>query len=300
MNTAKVPHQTTTGAIIMSTVLLGLVGFSSNEILGLFEVSIAAYLVMVACFYVLFGRGSVFFNILFGNVIAIYLCFYNFFVDSLFKDLPSWEIMIGFLLPLAAFLLGILIKRHEIHDIVTHRKPVHEADFAKAFVWLAPIAAVGVFAFSAHRHMPIAGFEDYFLLEMGAISLIVIFASRDIALMLVDTGMLFSDFFASNVRLVKPAFAFFTFYSLSIIFFATIYRIIEQLSLAENFMVRGEVRDLTFVESLYFSMVTFSTLGFGDIVPLTNSIRFIVGIQAFVSALLFLFGVHAIISHRKD
>ena len=298
MHRIKSTFRSTFNAVIMSLILLGLVGFASNETLGLFEVSLAAYVALVACFYALFGKASVFFNIVFGNVMAIYLCFFNFFVDSLFLNIEQEVLIIGFLLPLVSFLSGAMLKRTQIKKIIVERQEVHESDFARAFMWLAPIAAVGIFAFSFHSRVP--GLDAFFLAEMAVISFFVLLGSRDITLMLMDTGTLFSDFFASNIKLVKPAFAFFTFYSLAIILFAAIYSIVEHFSLGANFTVRGELRDLSFVESLYFSMVTFSTLGFGDIVPLNNGIRFIVGIQAFVGALLFLFGVHAILNHKKS
>ncbi|MBI3440502.1 MAG: two pore domain potassium channel family protein, partial [Proteobacteria bacterium] len=50
---------------------------------------------------------------------------------------------------------------------------------------------------------------------------------------------------------------------------------------------------------LYFSLVTISTLGYGDIIPHTNAVRFIVGLQSFFGTMLFFFGVHAILAHKK-
>ena len=288
--------------VIISCALLGLVGYASNDTVGLFYVSMFAAVFMVTSFHTLFGGGSAFFNVVLANVITIYLCFFAFFVESIFPDLPPFYTSVGFLAPLAAFLGGAVVRRKQIQDIIQSQVYIDEAKFIRSFLWLIPIAMIGVTAFALHQaHDNTAQERNIaFLLEMSAISAVVFMASRDFTLMLVDTGVLFGDFFASNARLIKPAFAFFTFYSLIIIIFAAIYRIIEILSKVQHFAIHGVARDLTFVESMYFSLVTLSTLGYGDIVPITNAIRFIVGVQTFFGTMLFFFGVHAILGHKRD
>lgn len=289
-------------AIIISTVLLGLVGYASDETVSLFYVSIGAAFAMIVAFHKLFGGGSAFFNVVLANVITIYLCFFAFFVESLFQDVRPLFIAIGFLLPLGAFLGGAIHMKKEITDIIRSQVYINEAKFIRSFLWLAPIAVIGVLAFvlhQSHDDTPTA-MRNYFLFEMSAIAAVVFLASRDFTLMLVDTGILFGDFFATNKRLIKPAFAFFTFYSLNIVVFAAIYRIIDHLSKVRHFLVHGAARNLTFIEAMYFSLTTVSTTGFGDIVPATNAIRFIVGVQVFFGTMLFFFGVHAILGHKHE
>jgi len=288
--------------LIGSSALLGLIGYASDEAVGLFYVSLAAAVFMVTAFHVLFGGGSAFFNVIFANMITIYLCLFTFFVESLFQDLPPRFIALGFLLPLAAFLGGAIFKKGEIQGIIQSQVYLHEAKFIHSFLWLIPIALVGTLAFILHQSHgnTLGDLKIFFLMEMSVIAVIVFFASRDFTLMLVDTGVLFGDFFKDNARLIKPAFAFFIFYSMNIIIFAGLYKTIGRLSTVHHFIVRGIARDLTFIESLYFSMVTLSTLGYGDIVPVSNAIRLIVGLQTFFGTLLFFFGVHAILGHKWD
>ena len=288
-------------AVILSTLLLAIVGYASDETVGMFEVSIGTVLVLVTSFHYLFGRGSGFFNIIFANAITIYLCFFTFFVESLFVGVERTGVAAGFLMPPAAFLLGTVLRRHDIRAIIDSNDRGNEAEFVRSFIWMLPIIAIGIFAFVVHQnsHLTADLLESFFLVEMFIISVIVVFASKDFALLLMTTGLVFKDFFSANAGLIKPAFAFFTFYSLNIVIFAAIYRIIDHISIVQHFYVRGELRDLTFVESLYFSMVTISTLGYGDIIPATNAIRFIVGAQTFLGTLLFFFGVHAILSHNR-
>lgn len=288
--------------LVGSTALLGLIGYASDEAVGLFYVSLAAAVFMVTAIHVLFGGGSAFFNVIFANMITIYLCLFTFFVESLFQGLPPRFIAVGFLLPLAGFLGGAIFRRWEIQGIIQSQVYLDEARFIRSFLWLVPIMVVGVLAFILHEsHENTPGqLKEFFLMEMSVIAVIAFLASRDFTLMLIDTGVLFGDFFKDNSRLIKPAFAFFIFYSMNIIIFAGIYKTIGHLSTVHHFTVRGVGRDLTFIESLYFSLVTLSTLGYGDIVPVTNGIRLVVGLQTFIGTLLFFFGVHAILGHKWD
>lgn len=296
------------GALSISASLLGLIGYASNEAVGMFSVSMATLILLLTAFHALFGGGSAFFNVILANVMTLYLCLFTFFVESLFQGIPHGFIVVGFLLPLAGFFSGVVQKREEIRDIIQSRVYIEEAKFIRSFFWLVPIALIGIAAFTLHEPHGIAKLPraeqlelgNYLLAEMAAITVIAFLASRDFTLMLIDSGVLFGEFFADNVRLIKPAFAFFTFYSMNIIAFAGIYKMIERLSAAHHFMIHGELRDLTFIESLYFSLITISTVGYGDIVPVTNAIRLIIALQTFCGTMLFLFGVHAILSHKWE
>ncbi len=282
--------------------MLGLIGYASDETVGLFYVSLFAAVFMVTSFHTLFGGKCAFFNVVLANVITTYLCLFAFFVDSIFQGLPPLLITAGFLLPLCAFLGGAVFKKAEIQEIIQSQAYIKEAKFIRSFLWLLPIIFIAIIAFilhQSHENTP-QHLQIFFLMEMSAISAVVFLASRDFTLMLVDTGFLFSDFFANNVRLIKPVFAFFIFYSMNIITFAGIYKLIERISQVHHFLVHGESRDLTFIEAAYFSLATVSTLGYGDIVPATNALRFIVGIQTIFGTLLLFFGVHAILGHRRS
>jgi voltage-gated potassium channel len=287
--------------VIVSIALLGLVGFATDETVGLFYTSIFAAIFMVLAFHRLFGGGSAFFNVILANVVTVYMCFFAFFVESIFPDLTAPYITGGFLLPLVAFLTGAVFRKDEITSIVQSHVYINEAKFVRSFLWLIPIALIGVLAFALHQ-----GHENtpehrrlFFLGEMGSVSAVVFLASRDFTLMLIDTGVLFGEFFAENAKLIKSAFAFFIMYSFIIVVFAAIYKNIDYLSGIHHFEIHGKERHLSFVEAVYFSLVTVSTLGFGDIIPLTNAMRFIVGLQSFCGTLLFFFGVHAILGHDR-
>ena len=83
---------------------------------------------------------------------------------------------------------------------------------------------------------------------MSIIGLIVLTASRDVAVFLVDAGLLFEEFFSRVSRLVIPAFAFVTFYSLIVILFASAYRLISVYTPEPHFYVGGAPHALSFSE----------------------------------------------------
>jgi voltage-gated potassium channel len=64
--------------------------------------------------------------------------------------------------------------------------------------------------------------------------------------------------------------------------------------------VNGEPRDLSFTESLHFSIITLSTVGYGDIVPLSAPVRLIVGMEIICGVLLLLFGFSEIITYSRE
>lgn len=70
--------------VVFSVLLLGLVGYASDQTSGMFEVSIISVIVLTSVFHVLFGSSSSFFNVVFANGMTIYLCFFTFFVESIF------------------------------------------------------------------------------------------------------------------------------------------------------------------------------------------------------------------------
>ena len=135
---------------------------------------------------------------------------------------------------------------------------------------------------------------------MGTVSVVVVFASRDVAIFLLNSGLLFEEFFQSATRLLVPAFAFLTFYSMLVIVFACIYRIIDRFADGPQFLINGGAETITFAQALYFSIITVSTVGYGDVVPLSNSVRVVVAIQIICGILLLLFGFTEIFTYARE
>jgi len=49
---------------------------------------------------------------------------------------------------------------------------------------------------------------------------------------------------------------------------------------ADSFKVQGVRESLTFFDSVYYSIVTITTLGYGDIIPLSGSAKFLVAVES--------------------
>jgi voltage-gated potassium channel len=239
--------------------------------------------------------GSRFFTITFANAIGVYACLYVSFLESLYTGVEVPVALTGFLLPILAFAVGVFLRRHAIRSVIASAHPRIESRFGRAFLWLVPVIMIGFGNFV----IPLSTLDavaqsEWLLLAMGTIAAIVLMASRNVAVFLIDTGLLFEDFFDTVAGLVKPAFAFLTFYSMIVVLFATLYRLLGRLDTAPTFLVDGVARDPSFVESLYFSIITLSTVGYGDIVPITYAARIVVALQVVSGILLLLFGFHAL------
>jgi voltage-gated potassium channel len=288
-------------AVIFTGVLLGLIALSIKTVAGdLAFVLLAAVAVVVYLVHRLFPGGE-FFTIALANFIGIYASIFVLFIEGNFKAVTSLMQACGFVLPLAAFVGGAYWRRHTIRTIVLTEEVRSGPRFNRIFIWMLPVFAIGALTFM----MPVHDIEptvvtELFFVAMLAISAVVLFVSRDISIFLLDTGLLFEGFFQAASRLVTPAFAFLTFYSLLVIVFASLYTILDRFTDPPNFMIDGWPRDITFPESLYFSLVTLSTVGYGDIQPHTGFARLITATEILLGVLLLLFGFSAIISHRSD
>ena len=285
-------------AVIFTVVLLWLVTFALGNSVGYpgLVVAMAALSLLVLSH---FFPHSDFFNLVYANGIAVYACLFGFFSESLFSRLIEWQLSLGFAFPILGFLGGVILKRDEIKSVLDTRSiQSGQISLSRSTIWLVPVMAIGIAAFVwPMDEWGVPMLEAVFFAKMLAIGLIVLWASRDIAVVIMDTGILFENFMQTAAEMVQPALAFFTIYSLDVVIFSCIYRSIDHISRLPHFTVEGVARDLDFTESLYFSFVTLSTVGYGDILPATDAIRLIVAAQVFTGIMLILFGVHAVMGH---
>ena len=119
----------------------------------------------------------------------------------------------------------------------------------------------------------------------------------DVAAFLQIQGVL--EILLGLAMLFVPAFAFFTLYSFNVIMFAMIYRIIDRFSRTPQFFIDGERQTISFIDSLYYSMITVSTVGYGDITPATDAIRAVTAVEVMIGILLLLFGFFELIRFSR-
>ncbi len=288
------------GPIFFTVGLISLISLAVGANLLYSVVTLATVAVGVTSLYVLFP-GSRFFAIAHANFLAAYACIFIFFTEANFEAVNPLLVQIGFAAPILAFVIGSWWRRAEIRRLLESPRLRDERNFGRVFLWMIPVLVIGGVTFPvAGMGLSAAALNWFFFVSMGLIALIVLAVSGDVCAFLLDTGLLFEDFFQRIAGLMVPIFAFFTFYSLIVIVFATFYRIIDRFSEAAQFLVHGQPRDLTFTESLYFSIITLSAVGYGEVVPISSLVRGIVAVEIVCGVMLLLFGFSEIIRYSRE
>jgi voltage-gated potassium channel len=289
--------------VILSVALVGLIALSvaaSESYLA--AVVVVSIVTMVGIFRLVFRSGRAF-CITLGNLVGVYACLFLFFSESNFATASAWSLSLAFVLPLVGFVAGTFRHRAAITRVAKSSLRHEERKLPGVVAWLVPVFGVGAVSFL----VPGAGLSNIgidlaLLAASGTIALIVFGVSRDVAEFLRDTGLLFDEFFRRMSALAVPAFAFLTFYSLLVILFATVYFVLDHAMGGGDFRIDGAMRAITFPESLYFSLMTLSTVGYGDIAPASSAIRLVAAAEIVSGILLLLFGFNEIFnfSHSSD
>lgn len=288
------PLAGTLGLVALVALLLGL----AKGYLAL--VVVASILVVHLLFRTVFRAGQTF-GLALANLVGIYAYVFLFFVESNFSQVGVSALSIGFVMPLAGFVLGALRRRTAIESVILAGRLREERHFGRTLIWLIPVFAIGALT-AAVPNTPADQFVQQVALfaSMLAIAAIVFAVSREVAVFLLDTGLLFEEFFRRVASLIVPAFAFLTCYSLLVILFASTYFVMDHFAVRPNFRIEGAARAITFTESLYFSLITLSTVGYGDISPTSNFARMLTGVEIVCGILLLLFGFNEILSFARE
>jgi voltage-gated potassium channel len=289
------------GAIAFTALLIGLI-VAAEDIAGWSFVVVLFSLVIASVAF--FGRlfpGTWFFVIAMVNALGVYACIFIYFVTTNFAGVAVGALVLGFALPPLAFLLGAWLRRERIRAIVHMERVPGARHVRHALAWLAPLAAIGLLSFAAPTlAAAIAARDLLFLIYMAAIAAVVAATSADIATFLIDTGLLFEEFLERIAQLIVPIFAFMTFYSILVIMFATIYRIVSRYGAPGHFLVNGKPHELSFADSIYFSIVTMATVGYGDIAPASDLARMVAAMQVVAGVLLLLFGFSELMAYARE
>lgn len=284
-----------------SFALVGLVGVAvAGHVNLLFLAILSSAVIATAVIRMLFPRRS-FFSHTFTCLVAVYASIFAFFMEELFGQTERALAGVGFSLPIFAFLVGCWLRRADIRAVIDEPNIRGGKALYGALAWLIPVFLVGAGVFVLFWLVETRiNTSLVFLLAMSAIGLIVLAVSRNVAVFLVDAGLLFEEFFERMSRLAIPAFAFLTFYGLLVILFASIFSIVSHFSTAEHFRIGTAPRALSFSEAIHFSIVTISTVGYGDIVPTSNVARVLASIEVICGVLLLLFGVSELLEYTRE
>tara|TARA_R110002110_G_scaffold414147_1_gene643229 strand:+ start:89596 stop:90546 length:951 start_codon:yes stop_codon:yes gene_type:complete len=296
-----ISHQGWLGAVGFSALIVLLVAVGVTDFLGTLTIIILASVFSAAGLFLWMFPGSRFFVLAFANSLAIYTSVYSFLQLTNFEGAAPWAIAVGYLLPMFVFLAAVALKRDEIQQLSRDEELLRESLSGRKFVWIAPVFVIAAATFALPRLS--LDSETLSLVLVGSMALVAIFVagvSRQISLFLIDTGLLFDQFFVRTGRLFRPAFAFFTLYSFIVIVFAMIFRIMDRLATEPAFLVEGVRTTISFSDSLYFSLITMSTVGYGDITPAAEAVRVVAAIEVILGILLFLFGFAEIMRYVRE
>ncbi len=296
---ASALHEVALFAISLTLVAVVAVSVAGNALV-LFLAIIASAGVATAFIRWLFPEAP-FFALTFANLIALYASIFAFFMEELFGLIGPPVAGLGFSLPVAFFLAGCWLRREDVQAVVDNPDLRGGRRLYRALLWLLPVFMVGggVLVLSVFD-APLVNNNTAFLAAMLLIGLIVLAVSRNVAIFLVDAGLLFEEFFHRMSRLAVPAFAFLTFYSLLVVVFASIYCILSQYSPDLHFRVANAARTISYSEAIHLSIATISTVGYGDIVPSSNAARVLTSIEIICGVLLLLFGVSELLEYTRE
>jgi len=241
-------------------------------------------------FYLLFPGGA-HFGMTVANFLAIYACVFEFFRDANFPAVPQPFALGAVAMPVLGFLICCVMRRRQVYAII-HARRIRELDhLPRVTSWFLGAVAVGAATFALPRLELDAPEQGIALLAaMAVVTLFVVVSVRDVVLVMIDIAMVFEGVAARLDRLVRPMMAFVTFYSLLVVVFACLYRIADLTARAPQFALHGSPARISFVDSLYYSVATITTLGFGDIAPTSFLVRALTGMEVVTGVLMLLFG----------
>jgi voltage-gated potassium channel len=241
-------------------------------------------------FYLLFPGGA-HFGMTVANFLAIYACVYEFFRDANFPAAPQPFALGAVAMPVLGFLICCVVRRRQVYSII-HARRIRELDhLPRVTSWFLGAVAVGAATFAIPRFELDAPEQGIALLAaMAVITLFVVASVRDVVLVMIDIAMVFEGVAARLDRLVRPMMAFLTFYALLVVVFACLYRIADLTARMPQFALHASPARISFVDALYYSVATITTLGFGDISPTSLLVRALTGMEVVSGILMLLFG----------
>lgn len=291
-------------SIVFTLALFILIGAGAATAVTHFVYFMLPAVALTVSFFFFVFPGSRLFSLALANSLAVYTCLFVSLAELNFSaHITFWEVYLGFAAPLVGLILGSWRKRDAVRRLVAGGGGENGAQhgYGRVLFWLSPLIAIGFVATLAQRMvLTPSSFDELFLGAMAVAGVLIFFVSHDILVFLLKTGLTFEAFFLRIRKLLGAAYTFTTFYTLLVIVFACIYRIVDRVSDGPRFLIRGEPSEITFIESLYFSIITLSTVGYGDIVPVTSGVQTIVAIQILLGVLLLLFGFNEIFRYAQS
>ncbi|WP_426957296.1 potassium channel family protein [Muricoccus radiodurans] len=234
-----------------------------------------------------------------ANGFAFYACLFTVIGRSAFPDAPGLAVCLAFLLPVAGFLLAVGVRRAAIRRDMEAEETPDARDFRQVGRWILMVAVIASLSLSlpANRLSPMA--QGWAMIAaMTVIAVLCARAVRALVRLLLDIAQLMNDLGRRALALLAPIAAYVSLFSLVTIVFACVYRFADGLSRTALFAgPEGPIR-VGFRDALHFSVVTLSTVGYGDIWPMDDGVRLLAAAEVVAGQVLLLFGFFEITRSR--
>jgi voltage-gated potassium channel len=275
--------------LVFTLALSGLVAAATGVSWPPALAGLALSAVSLGFFYLLFP-GGLHFGVTTANFLAVYACLFAFFREANFPEAQLAPTILALIIPVAAFLLRCFVARRRVAAMIRARRLQELTHLPRLTRWVPGVATVGAITFALPQYGLPAEVQSLLLVvSMTLIGGFIAAAQRDVILLMMDVAMVFETMATRIDRMVMPVMAFLTVYGLLIVVFACLYRIAE-LTAGAHFSVHGHPDTISFADALYFSVMTVSTVGYGDIAPDGPLVRALAALEVMCGLLMLLFG----------
>jgi len=226
-----------------------------------------------------------------ANGLAVYMGVFVVIGRASFPEAAEWSRPVAFLLPVLAFVLTCWANRGSLAGAAAAQGEADLRHFPRFLRWMLPTGLIGIVSLSAPINRAPPDWQTVALLvSMAMIAVIGAFAVGHIVRLLVEISAILRRVGHRLRHLAVPIATYVSLFALLSVAFACFYRIADGLSRSPIFVLMGEPGRLSFSDALHFSIVTLSTVGYGDIQPADDGIRLLAAIQMIMGQLLLLFG----------
>ncbi|MBI0537348.1 two pore domain potassium channel family protein [Roseomonas sp. KE2513] len=230
---------------------------------------------------------------------ATYAARFAVIARTAFPEAPDALVGLAFLLPMASFLLAVLAREASLRRIVEEGETPDERHLRRIgrIILLLAIIATASLSFPFNRLAPL--WQGIVMLGgAGLIGALAAGTVRELVRLMVDMAQLMDAMSGRVVALVVPIAAYAALFSLITIVFACLFRIADGHSQIALFSGPGGPMRLNFRDALHFSIVTISTVGYGDIWPVDDGARLLAAVEVLAGQILLLFGFYEITRSR--
>jgi hypothetical protein len=237
-----------------------------------------------------------------ATCIAIYTVAFAGGAIAIFHHAHWSGLAAGFLLPLVGFVGGVAWRRQAIRQRLTIRRRVfRDRILVRGMGWLCLCFVLGILvvAFVPPGEDVVAATTSL-IGAMALISATVVWLAPDIALLLDETGALFRLFLGRMKSRIVPIFSFLVVFLFIGVLFATLYALLDHHTPEPAFAMGGTGTRLDLPDAIYFSFVTLSTIGYGDVTPLDPVARVLVIAEIIFGVVLLLFAFAEIAAYNPE